>query len=195
MTFDARTLEHPPGPAADPPPTRSEDDLRRLLDQIAEMWLDGMSQAQVAEALQLSRGIVSGLISRARVRGDDVRFLSRPRPPRQPRARRLEADREHYRRQHPSAARRVAEIEALVVKELPLRPAPAPSGPVSFAELQAGQCKFVVNDAERSSGFLFCAQPVEKFGANWCPEHAAKVRGGAGTGGKFILRSVTNKLG
>jgi hypothetical protein len=175
---------------------RSEDELRRILDRIAVLWIDGMSQKEVARALgmNLTRSIVAGLIARARANGD-VRFLPRPRPPRQTRARRLEADREGHRRQRLSAARRVAEVGAPIVTESPLLPAPTPSGPVPFERLQVGQCKYVVNDAERSSGFLFCSQPVEKLGANWCPEHAILVKGGARVGAKFVLKAISNNRG
>jgi hypothetical protein len=194
VTFDARVRESPvtkPESAS----ARSADELRRIMDRIAALWLDGVTLTDIAAAMDVKRGVVAGLVSRARIRGDDVRFLQRPRPPRQTRQRRLEADRARYRRQHPSAARRAPLDKAPVVEAAPLRPASAPSGAVTFAELCVGQCKFVVNDAERSSGFLFCAQPVEKLGANYCPEHAAKVRSGAATGGKFVLKAISNRLG
>jgi hypothetical protein len=48
--------------------------------------------------------------------------------------------------------------------------------PVSFAALRHGQCRFVVNDAERSAGFRFCAEPVATRGGNYCRKHAGLTR-------------------
>ena len=68
MTLDAIAKPRP----------RDEAERALVLDQIAALWL-GQSQRQIARKLSLNAGTVSGLIMRARRRGD-ARFPARPDP-------------------------------------------------------------------------------------------------------------------
>jgi hypothetical protein len=188
-------ITEPAVPKAEP--ARSGDGLRLLLDQIAEMWAANESMSGIGDKLGgVTRNRIAGLIDRAREKGD-VRFRPRIRPPGQTREQRVEADRERYRRRRPSAVQRVVEDVAPIVEEpTPAGATPAPR-PATLIELESGQCKYAVTDPPlgRAVETLFCAAPVERPGSPWCTKCAVKVRGGAGTGGKFVLRVVTHRLG
>jgi hypothetical protein len=164
-------------------------------DQLAELWAAGATFTDMGLKLGVSRSIVAGRIDRARKSGDP-RFAPRPRSPGQTRAERLELDRVRKSRRRaglpPPAARPRVDVVPVVakpvvtpsvVKELSPRPALEPATPVMLTELLPGCCKFAMNNPPpgRAVEMLFCAEPVEKPGGNWCAQHAAVVRGSVGT--------------
>ena len=116
-------------------------------DQLAELWAAGATLSDIGLKLGGSRSLVAGRIARARARGD-LRFALRPPRPKRERG--------------PS--------KLLIVK---------PVGPAAFVErkgkplaaLKPGQCHYPLNDPERGSEFLFCADPIAKSGANYCSRH------------------------
>jgi hypothetical protein len=119
-------------------------------DELARRWSSGASLSDLAQAMATTRGVVAGRIHRLR-RSDD-RFG--PRPPK------------------PKPAAKIRKVKPIVEARppAPLRPS------VPFAALRHGQCRFVVNDAARSVGFLFCAEPVATRGGNYCRQHAERTR-------------------
>ena len=161
MTLDAIAKPRP----------RDEAERALVLDQIAALWL-GQSQRQIARKLSLNAGTVSGLIMRARRRGD-ARFPARPdptprvKPPPKPR---------------------------------PLKPRDETAGnvrppkPIPFLLLRPGMCKFPLNSPERGAvgaTMVCCGAPIGRPGAAYCAtcaEKAVATRGGGGA--KFVLRAV-----
>jgi hypothetical protein len=135
------------------------NDETAKLDGIAALWLTE-PQTEIARQIGLSTGAVCGLVMRAR-RNGDPRFPSRPNPARS-------------RRTKPKAPPRLGKVRPSAIVEPEPQPEPKDELPVPFARLRAGQCKFVVNDARRASGFLFCAQPATR--GNYCEIHAAQTR-------------------
>ena len=134
---------------------RDPTSLALLLDAIAARWLD-LSQREIAAKLGIAAGTVSGLVMRARRRGDR-RFPSRPNPGRisfEP------------RRTKSKAKVRKVKPAAIVESEPEAEPLPVP-----FARLRAGQCKYVVN---ATKPFLFCAKPAPH--GNYCASHATQTR-------------------
>jgi hypothetical protein len=191
-------------------PMRSEDELRRLLDSIAPLWLDGLTLTEVAEILGLRRGAVAGLISRARARNGDIRFAERPRPPRQTRQQRSEADRERYWRKRgglPPAPFRSASVDeasvghslsaaAVLEAREPETPDVGPQLGLPLWELSDDMCRFPTNSTPvgKAIDLRFCGRtPIVRgqFCAV-CAELAylAPAKRGAQTGGKFALRAV-----
>lgn len=102
---------------------RSESERADLLDEIAGLWL-GLSQRDIARKFDLKAGVISGIVMRARRRGDE-RFPSRLNPA--PKVR-------------PARIRKLKQIAA----------APVPSlgrigAPVQFLLAVPGMCKFPLN--------------------------------------------------
>ena len=108
---------------------RSESERADLLDEIAGLWL-GLSQRDIARKFDLKAGVISGIVMRARRRGDE-RFPSRLNPA--PKVR-------------PARIRKLKQIAA----------APVPSlgrigAPVQFLLAVPGMCKFPLNSPESGS--------------------------------------------
>ena len=169
MTLDDQTADRWAAGATKPRP-RDEAERALVLDQIAALWL-GQSQRQIARKLSLNAGTVSGLIMRARRRGD-ARFPARPdptprvKPPPRPR---------------------------------PLKPRDETAGnvrppkPIPFLLLRLGMCKFPVNAPERGSvgtTMLCCGAPVTRLGASYCVACTAKAKSASGTGARFVRGAI-----
>jgi hypothetical protein len=141
---------------------RPRAELAGLLDALAKRWSAGSPTSAIGEALGLTAGQVAGLISRARVRGDDrfaVRQLAtRPRPAVRLRVRRVKSS-------------------GLAVGNARPRPPIVAQGPKPLSELTAGECHFPINDAAPGEArhFLFCGKATAA-GAIYCGEHARVAR-------------------
>lgn len=162
------------------PAARSIDERDCLLDQVAVLWRDGLSQSRIAEALGFTdRGTVSGAIDRARKAGDN-RFPPRPRLPGQTRELRLERDRERKARKRaglPPAANPASKIRVVkpAGEEVGNRRRVSPSPkPVGLEQLEPGQCRYPVNDPAPHGEFLFCSAPA--LNGRYCLEHEAQTR-------------------
>jgi hypothetical protein len=174
-------------PAIAKPTARPVDERDCLLEQVAKLWLDGLSQTQIAQALGFTdRGVISGLISRARKRNDS-RFRQRPRQPGQTRERRLELDRARKARKRnglpplrPPAANPAPKIRVVkpsgeeVGNRRRVSPSPEPPKPRLLVELQLNLCRFPVSNPPpgRGNEMLFCSETVARPGANYCSRHA-----------------------
>jgi GcrA cell cycle regulator len=152
----------------------------------AGMWVSGASMTQIAVAVGSNRNIVAGRIMRLRAAGDD-RWPPRPRPSREEtKQHRLEYDRQRYRREHPSAVRRVAEAVAPIVEPVVLRPATRPRN-LLLIDTPWDGCRWSTGEAP-DGRLLFCGAPQEN-GKPYCPHHAELARGNSGSGRKFVLRA------
>ena len=171
-------------------PMRSAEELRTLLDEIGCLWFDGLSQAEIAKVLGISKGCVSGLVSRARARGNDVRFKSRPRPPRQTRQQRLEYDRRRYLRNHPAAKSR-AVAAPVVEHSADWREAQ----PVTLLELRPATCRYPLNDPPRGrmhEEMLYCGRRVER--GSWCAQCRELIyQPSARVGVRFVLPAIIKR--
>ena len=142
----------------------------------------------IGAAIGKTRGQVSGVIDRAR-RNGDLRFASRQPPPmsrEEARKRRLEYDRQRYRREHPSAVRRVAEAVAPIVEPMVLWPVTRPRN-LLLIDTPWDGCRWSTGEAP-DGRLLFCGAPQEN-GKPYCPHHAELARGNSGSGRKFVLRA------
>jgi hypothetical protein len=172
------------------PGTQADSAPARLIDRIAELWASGASMTDIGAVIGKTRGQVSGLVDRARRRSGDTRFPARPGPSREEtKQRRLEYDRQRYRREHPSAVRRVVEgaakadamlIGAGVTSADADRQAGRSVGAAAVLEargprtivdpplnlpiwaLELGMCRFAINSVEIGRGLdlRFCGRPV-----------------------------------
>ena len=173
----------------------------------------------------MSRSAVAGRVARARRRGDS-RFPPRPSPSREEtKQRRLEADRARYRREHPAAGRRVGEgaakagamligagvtstdadrqagrsggAAAVLEAREPEAPDTEPQLGLALWELEAGMCRFAVNEVPAGKGLdlRFCGRPVAKgVYCQACSSRAFDPRGCRRTGKNFVVRDINKRL-
>jgi hypothetical protein len=152
--------------------------------------------------------VVSGLISRARARGNDIRFAQRERRPGQTRQQRLELDRVRKARKRQglpplSIARPLADVAPVVARpvvEARETETPNIDPPLNLPlwELEGGMCRFAVNEVPVGRGLdlRFCGRPVVRGQfCEACASRAYDPKGAARRGGKFALPTVTAKLG
>ena len=115
-----------------------------LLARIAALWDGEHSKADIGRALKVSKGVVTGLVFRARRMGDE-RFPRRQKPknprPRKPRP--------------------------APVERMPEAPRFYSPGPIAPARV----CQWPIEG--RGSGIRFCEAPVEAVGRPYCAEHCA----------------------
>ena len=193
MTFYSQTLDRP-NTRPESAPIRSEDDRRLTLDSIGELWLDGKSLTEIAEVLGVKRGVVAGLVSRARIRGD-IRFRQRPRRPGQSRELRLELDRAR------KARRRMPELPSLPSARPPADAAPVVHSLERFAASprgaqagDAGRRPAALAPSSRGSGMIRVPVPplirmkwAGIFSAAELETRSAAAGGVRGTG-VFVIR-------
>jgi hypothetical protein len=140
-----------------------------MIDQIAELWQAGRTQSEIAREIAATPSTVSGLIARARARGDN-RFEARP-PALRPKPKTARWSRAVGSR---TAKSRPA---GRVMAETAPKPQRASPEPVPFALLWYGQCKWPTNDAPpgRIDLLLFCGKAIVP-GVPYCESHARIAR-------------------
>jgi hypothetical protein len=123
------------------------------LDIIANLWAENRSLSEIGEALNTTRGVVVGVIWRAR-RAGDPRFQRRaPKP-------------------------KLRKLKPIGEAVGAVRRAPAPvvrKTGVTFAALPADGCRYILS-GESPRDFVWCGDRVERPGSPWCSHHATKVR-------------------
>ena len=191
---------------AEPTATKAEPVPALLIDSISELWASEASLRSIAAFLGIGRGAVAGFISRARKSGDE-RFPARPPRP-GARQRRLQYDRERYRKAHPAAVRRAPPIEAPIVREpvvkapviesAPGVAVPEPQLNLLLWELPASACRYpTINVPVRSGADMrFCGRRVENGRGVWCTQCRAiiyqpQTKSASKTGGKMALRDLS----
>lgn len=136
---------------------RSEAELAGVLDAIAARWRVS-SQREIARQLGLERGVVSGLVMRARQNGDK-RFPRRPNP--KPRSKAKPKTRPPRQLERPPS---------------PPEP-PARQGPRLLIDLSPTACRWPVS-ATTDGLHLFCGKTASE-GRPYCRQHCERASPGA----------------
>jgi hypothetical protein len=135
-----------------------------LVERVAKLWAENKSQRAIAVALGRSRGQISGLVDRARKRGDG-RFQPRPRAPGQ-------SSRSRRRRAQAQKAADTAVTAPPVITPAVIIPPvikAASKPPRRLVDLNYDECRF---SCEEIDGIhYFCGRP----GYPWCLDHRPRI--------------------
>jgi GcrA cell cycle regulator len=128
-----------------------------VLAEIASLWADKISTAEIGRRLHISKNSVCRLARDARLRGDP-RFPERG----------LNVAREAPKpRQAGKSEARPASVSAIVVV-----PAPPARGPFRVVDLQPHHCRYAVFSGSERGDHRFCGEP-RQANSPYCAEHHA----------------------
>lgn len=117
-------------------------------DELVNLLLSGVSQADVGRRFGVSRNSISGIVSRLRAAGRLPRHLPAP------------------KRKAPTRGQQARHV---VVPKMTVPAAVAPIATVALSELERGQCRWPHGDPGRP-GFGFCGRPA-RAGLPYCDRH------------------------
>jgi len=133
---------------------------QETVDVILKMWADDCTGSQIARVLNMTRNAVMGKLARLRAQG-----LIKYRDPGQ--CKNASKEERAMRRTHVPPGMKTKKDKPLP----PLPPMIDGARPLRLMELTPDSCRFIINDSNKASDFMFCGRP--KKGKSYCADHHA----------------------